>query len=214
MSALAGDALRMGFWEERVVPQMVRWACGHENVDRQRAKVVPRARGRVLEIGMGSGLNLPHYGAAVSEVIGVEPSTRLRSDALAAAGRAAMPVRVLDAVAERLPVEGASIDSVVVTYALCTVDDVAATMAELRRVLVPGGVLHFVEHGLAPDEAVRRRQRLFDPVWRRFAGGCHLTRDVPTVLEESGFELDDVDSMYLPGPRALNWNTWGSAHLR
>ena len=142
--------------------------------------------------------------AAIAKLVG----------ALAAAGRAAMPVRVLDAVAERLPVEGASIDSVVVTYALCTVDDVAATMAELRRVLVPGGVLHFVEHGLAPDEAVRRRQRLFDPVWRRFAGGCHLTRDVPTVLEESGFELDDVDSMYLPGPRALNWNTWGSAHLR
>ncbi len=205
----------MGFWDERVVPQMVRWACGHENVDRQRTKVVPLARGRVLEIGMGSGLNLPHYDPlVVTEVIGVEPSERLRTDAQGAATRAAMPVRVFDAVAESLPVDAASVDSVVVTYTLCTVGDPDAALTELRRVLVPGGAVHFVEHGLAPDESVRRRQRLFDPVWSRFAGGCHLTRDVPALLVRHGFELDALDTMYLPGPRALNWNSWGSARLR
>jgi len=202
----------MGLWDERVVPQMVRWACGHENVDRQRAKVVPRARGRVLEIGMGSGLNVPHYDPAhVTAVVGIEPSARLRADASRQAERAPMPVRVLDALAEALPVESESIDSVVVTYTLCTIPDPDAALAELRRVLAPGGAIHFVEHGLAPDESVQRMQRLLEPAWRRLAGGCHLSRDTPALLERHGFELTELDTMYLPGPRFLNFNSWGSA---
>ena len=202
----------MGFWDERVVPQMVRWACAHENVNRQRAKVVPHAHGRVLEIGMGAGLNVPHYDPdRVTEVVGIEPSARLRSDASRRAAAAPMPVRVVDAVAERLPVDDESIDSAVVTYTLCTIPDVGAALRELRRVLVPGGTIHFVEHGLAPDERVRRLQRVLEPGWRRFAGGCHLTRDVARLLAQHGFAVEELDAMYLPGPRVLNWNRWGRA---
>ncbi len=202
----------MSFWEERVLPPLTKWACGQRSIDRQRAKLVPRATGRVLELGVGSGFNLPHYDpAAVDEVIGVDPSAPLRRDAEDAAAEIDLPVRILDGVAEALPVDAGSIDSVVITYTLCTIPDVDGALAEIRRVLRPEGAVYFCEHGLAPDRPVRVVQRLMEPAWKRAGGGCHLTRDAPASFVRAGFDLEDLESMYLPGFSPMTWNTWGVA---
>lgn len=202
----------MSFWEERVLPPLTKWACGQRSVDRQRAKLVPRATGRVLELGIGAGFNLPHYDASqVEEVLGIDPSEPLRRDAEREAARTALPVRVIDGTAASLPVDASSIDSVVVTFTLCTVPDVERALEEFRRVLRPGGAVHFCEHGLAPDRAVRVAQRLMEPAWKRAGGGCHLTRDAPAAFAAAGFGLEDLESMYLPGLRPLTWNSWGIA---
>lgn len=206
------DARRVSFWEERVLPPLTKWACGQRSVNRQRAKLVPRARGRVLELGVGAGFNLPHYDRdLVDEVIGVDPSAALRRDAVAQAAGLELPVQVLDGRAEALPVDAGSIDSVVVTFTLCTVPDVDRALAEVRRVLAPGGAVYFCEHGLAPDKRVRAAQRLIEPAWKRAGGGCHLTRDAPAAFTRAGFDLEGLESMYLPGLRPLTWNTWGIA---
>jgi len=202
----------VSLWEEHVLPPLTKWACGQRSVDRQRAKLVPRATGRVLELGIGAGFNLPHYDAAkVDEVIGIDPSAPLRRDAEEAAARLQLPVRVLEGMAEALPVDAKSIDSVVITYTLCTIPDVEGALGELRRVLRPGGAVYFCEHGLAPDRRVRVMQRLMEPAWKRAGGGCHLTRDAPGSFARAGFELADLDSMYLPGFSPMTWNTWGVA---
>lgn len=199
-------------WERHAVPYLVRLACGASSIERQRVKVIPPIAGRVLEIGIGSGLNLPHYAPErVTEVVGVDPSPALLRDAAAVAAKLSLPVRLELGSAERLPVEDASVDAVVVTYALCSVPDLDRALAEVRRVLRPEGALHFCEHGLAPDANVRRWQARIEPVWMRIGGGCHLTRPIPALLEAAGYSIVALDTMYLPGLRILNWNTWGVA---
>ena len=202
----------MSPWDRFVLPRLVNWACGVRSVDRQRAKVIPRARGRVLEIGIGSGLNFPHYDPeAVTEVVGVDPSAPLLEDARRAAGSALVPVTLEEGTAEALPVADASVDTVVTTYTLCSVPDVDRALSEVRRVLCAGGALLFCEHGLAPDEQVRRWQRRLTPVWKRIGGGCNLDLPVPGLLEAAGFHVDDLETMYLPGLRFMNFNYWGLA---
>ncbi|MCB9593547.1 MAG: class I SAM-dependent methyltransferase [Sandaracinaceae bacterium] len=199
-------------WDRRVVPHLVEWACGANPVRRQRAKIVPGARGRVLELGVGSGLNFAHYDSdAVTAVVAIDPSRELLERARVAARDVPFEVTFEEASAEALPVDDASFDTVVVTYSLCSIPDVAAALLEARRALRADGSLRFVEHGLAPDADVARWQRRLDRYWTRCAGGCHLDRDVPALLAAAGFALEFVESLYLPGPRWLNYNTWGVA---
>ena len=201
------------FYDRHIMPRLIGCACSTRPIMKQRAKVVPLATGKVLELGIGGGLNLGFYDPSVVEsVSGVDPSEELRRRAEHAERPQGLNVQVRDGTAEALPFEDRSFDTVVCTYTLCSVQDPVASLNEARRVLKPGGRLLFCEHGLAPDLGVAKWQRRIEPVWKRIAGGCHLTRPVALNLERAGFRLDKLDSMYLPGtPRFAGWNEWGSA---
>lgn len=202
----------MGLYGRFVLPWLVHVACGIEPIRRQREKVVPRAWGRVLEIGIGSGRNLPFYDPArVRRVWGLEPSPELRRMAAKAARKAPFEVELLDGEAEEIPLESASVDSIVMTYTLCTVPKTGRALAEMARVLAPGGGLVFCEHGAAPEESVRRWQDRVTPLWRRLAGGCHLNRAIPELIEGAGFEVQRLETMYLPGWRPASFTYWGTA---
>ncbi|HEX6859097.1 MAG TPA: class I SAM-dependent methyltransferase [Caulobacteraceae bacterium] len=201
------------FYDRHIMPRLIGCACGARPIAKQRAKVVPLATGKVLELGIGGGLNLPFYDPAkVESVSGVDPSAELRARAERAERPAGLNVEVRDGTAEALPFEAGSFDTVVCTYTLCTVRDPIAALREARRVLKPDGRLLFCEHGLAPDLGVAKWQRRVEPVWKRLAGGCHLTRPVALNLERGGFRFERLDSMYLPGtPKIAGWNEWGTA---
>ena len=201
------------WYDRHILPYVIDLACGIKPVRRQREKVVPRAQGRVLEIGIGTGLNLAHYDKArVSSLTGVDPALQMHRLARKRMARAGRDVELVRVSAEGLPLPDASFDSVVMTYTLCSIPDPVPAVREMRRVLKPGGKLHFCEHGLAPDEGVRRWQRRLNGVWGCIGGGCHLDRDIPALLREGGFALPDLQSMYLPGPRFATFNYWGEAH--
>jgi len=191
----------MGFYQHQVLPRLLHFAMRQPPLLPFRERVIGGARGRVLEIGIGSGLNLPLYGPAVDTVIGLEPSRELLRMARDRAATARIPVELLEASAEAVPLDTASIDTVVMTWTLCTIPDPHSALAELRRVLKPGGALLFVEHGRAPELAVARWQDRLDPLWRRIAGGCHLNREIDTLIAGSGFRIDALANARLPGPR-------------
>jgi ubiquinone/menaquinone biosynthesis C-methylase UbiE len=201
------------FYDRHVMPRLIGCACAARPIMRQRAKVVPFAEGRVLELGIGGGLNLAFYDPAkVSAVVGVDPSAELRARAMAAPRPQGLSVEVLGGAAEALPFDDAGFDCVVCTFTLCSVRSPAAVLAEARRVLRPGGRLLFCEHGLAPDAGVARWQRRIEPLWKAIAGGCHLTRPISGAIAAAGFRLDQLQSMYLPKtPRFAGWNEWGAA---
>lgn len=155
----------------------------------------------MLEIGIGSGLNLPLYGATTTSVIGLEPSSELLRMARPRASAAAVPVTLLDASAEAIPLDSGSIDAVVTTWTLCTIPNAPLALAEMRRVLKPGGVLLFVEHGRAPEPGVARWQDRLDPLWSRIAGGCHLNRKMDELIIGNGFRIESLANARLPGPR-------------
>lgn len=195
-----------------MLPYLTDLACGGKPIRRQRRKIVPLARGRVLEIGIGTGLNLEHYDKArVEKIVGVDPSLEMHRLARKRIARAGMPVELVGLSAEKIPFEAGTFDTVVVTYSLCTIPDPVAALGEMRRVLKPGGKLIFCEHGLAPDPSVRRWQERLTPLWSKIAGGCRLNRDIPALLKEAGFRSGDMETLYLPGPRPLTYNYWGTA---
>lgn len=200
-------------YDRFVLPRLLKCACSSPPIMKQRAKIVPKAEGRVLELGIGMGMNLGFYDAArVSEVMGVDPSPELRAIAEAATRDPALKVRVEDGTAEALPFDDRSFDSVVCTFTLCSVCTPPQALAEARRVLKPGGRFLYCEHGLAPDAGVAKWQRRIEPVWKRIAGGCHLTRPVTSAIQAAGFRVEKVDTMYLPRtPRFAGWNEWGVA---
>jgi SAM-dependent methyltransferase len=201
------------FYDRFILPKLLGCACSSSPIMRQRAKVVPQAAGRVLELGIGMGLNLGFYDPAkVTGVTGVDPAAELRAAALAAPRDPRLVVDVRDGTAEALPFEDKSFDTVVCTFTLCSVHGPAAALAEARRVLKPGGAFLFCEHGLAPDAGVARWQRRIEPVWKRIAGGCHLTRPVTSAIQAAGFTVETVDTMYVPHtPKIAAWNEWGVA---
>ncbi len=203
--------MTMNWYDRNVVPWLIDLARGLEPIKRQRMKVIPLAHGRVLEVGIGTGLNLPFYDAArVDAIVGVEPSLKMHRLVLERSRQAGVAVELVGLSAEALPLADASFDTVVSTYTLCTIPDPVAALREMRRVLVPGGRLLFSEHGRAPDENILRWQTRLQPYWSRLAGGCMLDRDIPALLEQSGFR-PDVQSRYLPGPRVFSYHYWGTA---
>jgi ubiquinone/menaquinone biosynthesis C-methylase UbiE len=180
---------------------------------KQREKIVPRASGTILEIGIGTGLNLPYYDPArVDRLIGLDPSERSWKLAGERARNLAFPVEFIGLPGEEIPLADDSVDTIVMTYSLCTIPDPIKALAGMARVLRPGGVLLFTEHGRAPDAAVRRWQDRLDRPWGALAGGCHLNRDIPALLGEGGFVSTELESMYLPStPRFAGFNFWGAA---
>lgn len=200
-------------YERFILPRLLQCACSSPPMMKQRAKIVPKAAGRVLELGIGLGLNLGFYDPdRVESVTGVDPAAELRSAARLAPRDPRLSVQVEDGTAEDLPFEDASFDCVVCTFTLCSVQAPAQALAEARRVLKPGGRFLFCEHGLAPDPDVAKWQRRIEPVWKHIAGGCHLTRPVTSAIAAAGFGIASHASMYVPRtPRVAGWNEWGEA---
>ena len=202
----------MGCYDRFVLPRLIDWAMDNHVVDRQRAKVVVKARGRVLEVGAGSGLNFPFYDTRVVEqLVALEPSDELRTKAASRITAGVMDVRFVGGVAESIPLEDEAVDTVVLTYTLCSVSDPRAALSEIERVLKPGGSLLFSEHGRAPDPGVRRWQARLAPLWKMLAGGCHLDRPIEELIGGIGFDSTRIESAYLPGFKALHHTTWGVA---
>ena len=204
--------MKPNWYERTLLPYLIDSACSVKAVRHQRAKVVPLAHGRVLEIGIGTGLNMRHYDKSrIASLTGLDPALEMHKLAQKRIRRAGLEVDLVGLSAERIPRADASFDTVIVTYTLCTIPDPLAALREMRRVLVPGGQLIFCEHGRAPDASVRRWQERITPWWKRIAGGCHLDRDIPSLLHAAGFDCPDLKTMYLPGPRPLTFNYWGVA---
>jgi SAM-dependent methyltransferase len=201
------------FYDRWILPKLLGCACSSPPIMKQRAKIAPKAEGRVLELGIGMGLNLGFYDAAkIIEVVGVDPSPELRAAAQSAPRDPRLAVSIEDGTAEALPFEDSSFDTVLCTFTLCSVCTPAAALSEARRVLRPGGRFLFCEHGLAPDPGVARWQRRLEPVWKRIAGGCHLTRPVASAIKAAGFSIEGLETMYVPRtPRIAAWNEWGAA---
>jgi ubiquinone/menaquinone biosynthesis C-methylase UbiE len=191
----------MSFYQRHVLPHLLHLAMNQTQLVPFRERVIGAAEGRVLEIGIGSALNLPFYGPNVRSVIGLEPSPELLRMAQGRAATAPVPVELLEASAEAVPLDTVSIDTVVTTWTLCTIPDAHKALAEMRRVLKPGGSLLFVEHGRAPEPGVARWQDRLDPLWRRVAGGCHLNRQIDELISGSGFRIDRLANARVPGPR-------------
>lgn len=201
----------MGFYRRHIVPPLTHLAMSQKHLLPFRQRVIGAAEGSVLEIGVGSGLNFAFYGDAVRSVIALEPSSELLRMARTRAQAATAPVTLIDASAEAIPLDNGSIDTVVTTWTLCTIPDAVRALAEMRRVLRPGGTLLFVEHGRAPEQGVARWQDRLDPLWSRFAGGCHLNRKMDRLISENGFRIEELQNARLPGPPTHTFLYQGSA---
>lgn len=203
----------MGLYDRFILPRLINCACGASLVTKQRLRIIPQAQGVVLEVGIGSGLNLPLYDRnKVTELIGIDPGEGIVNLGRKRAAALQFPVRFILLEGESIPLEAKSVDTVVVTYTLCTIPGVQAALEGMRKVLKPGGRLLFCEHGLAPDENVARTQQRLSGLWKKIAGGCHLNRDIPNVLETGGFRVNQLDSYYLQSaPRFAGYHYVGSA---
>lgn len=202
----------MSWYEDKMLPRLTDLSCSGKPVRKQRQKIVPLAEGDTLEVGIGSGLNLPYYDPQkVRKIWGLEPSAGMRKLAAKNLDGLDLDLEFIDLPAERIPLESKSVDTVLVTYSLCTIPDAITALEGMRRVLKPGGQLLFCEHGVAPDENVRRWQERLNPGWRKIAGGCNMNRDVPAMLNEAGFDIVNDQRMYIPGWRIFSYNYWGSA---
>ncbi|MGK6315260.1 class I SAM-dependent methyltransferase [Neorhizobium sp. DT-125] len=200
----------MGFYGDVILPKLCDLAMRHERLRPYRERVIGAAEGRVLEIGSGSGLNLPFYRPPAREILALEPSPRLL-DMARRAVPAGIPVDFIEASAENIPLDDGSVDTVVTTWTLCTIPGAAAALSEMRRVLRPGGRLLFVEHGRSPDRGVRWWQDAITPAWRPISGGCHLNRPIRSMIERNGFRIDRVEMGYMPGPKPMTFMYEGSA---
>jgi len=201
------------WYDAHIMPRLVGMACSQGQVMKRRSKVVPLARGDVFELGCGGGLNQQFYdNEAVTSFSGIDPHAGLLSWAKEAAEARGWPADIREGVGENIPFPDRSFDSVVCTFTLCSVDDPSQVMSEMRRILKPGGQLLFLEHGRAPDANVAKWQDRIEPVWKRMAGGCHLTRPIGSALRGAGFEVDPLGQGYLPkAPKFAMWNEWGIA---
>ena len=189
----------MGFYETRVLPYILNAAMNTKAVNDERRRCLGPVEGAVLEVGFGSGLNLPFYGPAVTKVVGIDPSGGLARLARKRVAASPIPVEIIGLSAETLPVEDASFDAIVSTFTLCTIADVATALREMRRALRPGGRFHFVEHGLAEDPKVVRWQERLNGIEQAVFGGCHLTRPIATLITQAGFEMERLEHEYLGG---------------
>lgn len=201
----------MGFYADRILPSLVDLAMRNKMLGPFRERVTAAAEGRVLEVGIGSGFNLPLYGPQAEEIIGLEPSQPLLGRARKNAELAAAPVRLIGGTAEAIPLDDRSVDTVVMTWTGCSIPDIRSALAEMRRVLRPGGRLVFVEHGRSPDPGVQVWQDRLTPLWRRVAGGCHLNRKIDEIAQGSGFAIERLDTGYIRGPKLMTFMYEGIA---
>ena len=203
----------MGLYDRYFLPVLLNAAMSTKPISYQRKKVVPRAEGRVLEIGFGAGHNLPYYDASkVSHLWALEPSNEMRARAAERVSQSPIPLQFLDLPSEQIPLGDEEADTILITYTLCTIPDVMKALGEMRRVLKSNGRLIFCEHGEAPDENVRKWQRRLTPAWKAIGGGCHVGRQIPKLIQDSGFRIEGMETMYLPGtPRFAGFNYWGDA---
>lgn len=203
----------MSFYDKYILPSFLNCACGSKPIKYQRSKVVPLAEGVVLEVGIGSGLNIPYYDSTkISAIIGLDPSEELNNMARKVAADNGLEVDFILGSAEAIPLPDNHVDSVLVTYTLCTIPDALSASKEMRRVLKPDGKMIFCEHGLAPDAGVAKWQARIDPYWEKIAGGCHLNRDIPQLIQSAGFNIQSMEQMYLPStPKFAGYNYWGVA---
>ena len=206
----------MGLYEQHVLPRLIGAACGTKPILKQREKVVPHCEGRVLEIGMGTGHNLEFYDPGkVDMVFGLEPAPDMVKRAKPLAEKVPFDVEFIDLPGEEIPLDDNSVDTVLLTYTLCTIPDTLKAMQNMRRVLKPGGKLLFSEHGRAPDAAVEKWQNRLNGVWGKLFGGCNINRKIPTLIEEGGFNITDLDEMYVPStPKIAGYTYWGAAEIR
>ncbi len=199
----------MGFYEHQILPRFIDWFMDRQPFERLRSRCLADLEGEVLEVGFGSGLNLPHYPASVGRLLAVEPSGTARRLARPRIEESGLEVEVVGLEGESLALADASVDAVVTTWTLCTIPRPERALAEFRRVLRPGGQYRFVEHGLAPEDGVARWQRRLTPLQRRLGGGCHLDRAIDHLVRDAGFAVD-VETFYLPGPRVAAWSYLGT----
>ena len=203
----------LGFYDKYILPKFLNCACGSKPINYQRDKIVPLAKGVVLDIGIGSGLNIPFYNKSnIDCLYGLDPSEELLKIAKSVAKKNELKVEFLECGAEAIPLPDQSIDTVLVTYTMCTIPDIKLSNSEIMRVLKPEGRLLFCEHGLAPDKNIAKWQNRINPIWSKIAGGCNLNRDIPKLITSSGFKISNMEEMYLPSiPKFAGYNYWGVA---
>lgn len=201
----------MGFYQNRVLPRIIDLSMRNRDLVAYRERVLSAAEGRVLEVGIGSGMNLPFYAGRVTQVVGIEPAPRLLEMAREAAKHHRVPVELISASAESIPLPDHQFDTVVTTWTLCSIPVASVALHEMRRVLKPTGRLLFVEHGRAPEENVRRWQDRLTPVWKRLGGGCHLNRPIRELIEGAGFTIEHLRTGYMRGPKPMTYMYEGRA---
>ncbi|WP_273275571.1 class I SAM-dependent methyltransferase [Maribacter polysiphoniae] len=202
----------MGLYNKYILPTVIDLACKQSSSMLQRMKVIPLATGNVLEIGIGSGLNLPIYNSEnVKHLTAIDPSKELWVKNIIDTKNLPFEFAFTQAFAENIPEEDNKFDTVVITYALCTISDTNKALAEVRRVLKPNGKLIFCEHGKAPDRVIQKWQNLINPLWKNIGGGCNLNRDIPFIIEENGFKINDLEKMYISEWKPMSFNYWGTA---
>ena len=204
----------MRFYANWIVPALIELSMRNQRLRPYRERVAGAAEGRVLDVGVGSGLNLPFYARRAQEIFGLDPSPRLLARAHSNAQQVHIPVQLLEGSAERIPLADGSMDTIVLTWTGCSIPDIRTALGEMRRVLKPGGRLLFVEHGRAPEAGVARWQDRLDPFWHRFSGGCHLNRKTDDLISNAGFRIDDLETGYIPGPRIMTFLYEGAATRR
>jgi ubiquinone/menaquinone biosynthesis C-methylase UbiE len=203
----------MSFYEKYILPRFLNCACASEPITYQRKKVVPLAEGKILEVGIGSGLNLPFYNKSkIIEIWGIDPSEELNAMAKRVATEENINVKFITSSAEDIPFPNNYFDTVLITYTMCTIPSVLKANEEMRRVLKSGGKMIFCEHGVSPDESIKKWQKRLNSIWGKIAGGCNINRDIPMLIKSSGFKIVMMDEMYLPKtPKIAGYNYWGYA---
>ncbi|WP_242092224.1 class I SAM-dependent methyltransferase [Aestuariivivens sediminicola] len=204
----------MGIYNTYVLPRLVDWACRQKPAQKQREKIIPLAHGKVLEIGIGSGLNLPFYNQNnINHLTAIDPSPDIWNQNTIDTKKLPFDFDFICASTNAIPAYNNSMDCVVMTYTLCSITNVSKAFEEIRRVLKPSGVFLFCEHGKAPDPAVRKWQNIINPIWKRLGGGCTLNKDIPAIIKSNGLKLSKMDTMYIPGWKPASFNYWGQAEM-
>ena len=202
-------------YDKYVLPKILDVCCSTKPINYQRNKVVPKAKGNVLEIGIGSGLNIPHYDkSSVNKIIGLDPSEELNEIAIKKAAKYSVDIDFVIGGAEEIALPSNSIDTLLITYTLCTIPELKESLKEMKRVIKDDGILLFCEHGIAPDKNIVNWQNRINPLWGKLFGGCNINRDIPKIIQQSGLKINKLEQMYLPStPKIVGYNYWGMATL-
>ena len=205
----------MNFYEKYILPHLLNCTCNQKPFVHQRRKVVPLAKGNILEIGIGSGLNIPFYEAeGIHKIWGIDPSEELIAMAKNQVKDDTPDIEFIISKAEEIDFEDNFFDTILMTYTMCTISNLSEAFTELKRVIKPTGKLIFCEHGMAPDENVIKWQNRINTFWPKISGGCNINKEIPSIIESSGFSISDLENMYLPKtPKVLGFNYWGTATL-